>query len=419
MIANRTDRCATRCLLVAALALAACAPADYNPTPKTDTGIIPPNTCPEGQLQCTGDPDDGTLVCRCSGVFECPTPEKCETASPVPPGGGTWSCSWQEFKYTCTSTDVLTPPGSGSWSCFKNEQGGVTCVSTSLAPDGSGTWTCTVVGDTLECTKKPDGEGNWKCTADKKQCTEGSESLPPGGGNWKCHQTLKDGKPTWVCVGDSTSVPGGGGWTCVKLSEPITYRCEKEVEAPPGGGNYQCMMGSEFGGTKCEEVPTKPIGSTCLVGEVKWCDGLDYCGWGQVACDPKTGKWKTKLVNGKVVEDCYELGDGARPNTVCACYHFYFNAACCERPDCVVPSGTKPQVCPPSAGGLCDYCNPEKPECKATGAKCIISNAHETFCGVPCSANVPCPAGYQCQVVKPFGGQPTNQCVPVDHSCYF
>jgi hypothetical protein len=403
--------------LVAVLGLTACSPADYKLDDKPDSGGILPQQCPEGQLECTGNPDSPAMTCRCRAVFECPTPEKCDRDRPVPPGGGSWTCTWQEFKYTCTSTDVQEVPGGAGWSCFKSEQG-VTCTTTPIVP-GNGSWICKVVGSTLTCEKKPTGTGGYTCTADGKLCTKGD--LPPGGGNWKCHQSTQGGAPSWICVGDSTTPPGGGGWTCVKLDEFNQWRCERPGEDhPPGGGNYQCVKGSEFGGTKCELVPTTTDKDACKIGEVMWCDGLQYCGWGQVSCDPATGKWKTTVSSsGKVVLDCQELANGARPNTVCACYHFYFNPVCCERADCVVPSGTKPQVCAPSAGGLCDYCNPHKPECKGTGAKCIVSNAHETFCGELCGAQKPCPAGYQCMVVKPVGGQSTNQCVPADFSCYF
>ena len=42
-------------------------------------------------------------------------------------------------------------------------------------------------------------------------------------------------------------------------------------------------------------------------------------------------------VNGKVMLDCQEsMAKGKVPNTVCACYHFFFNPACCERKDCIM-----------------------------------------------------------------------------------
>jgi hypothetical protein len=206
----------------------------------------------------------------------------------------------------------------------------------------------------------------------------------------------------------------------VKKAEFEQWQCTKPVdvpEPPPGGMEWQCTASAEFG-IQCYLVKKKK-GDECIVGEKMWCDGLLYCGWGQVECDPATGKWKKTIKNGKEVLDCTELKNQERPNTVCACYHFYFNPMCCERPDCIIPSGSKPQICAPSKGGLCDYCNPQKPECKQPDSRCVITNDHETFCGQGCGAGKPCPAGYQCMAYKLSNGLPTNQCVPSDFSCYF
>jgi hypothetical protein len=149
-------------------------------------------------------------------------------------------------------------------------------------------------------------------------------------------------------------------------------------------------------------------------GAKKWCDGHTYCGWGQVTCGPD-GKWKRKA-DGKL--DCWELLDGRRPNTVCACYFTFFNSDCCERPDCIVPQGTNGQICPASAGMHCDYCNPMKSECKESGAKCLVAPTNETFCGRDCSGGAPCPLGSACKPVKGTSGY-IHQCVPQDGSCYY
>lgn len=148
-----------------------------------------------------------------------------------------------------------------------------------------------------------------------------------------------------------------------------------------------------------------------------WCDGLVYSGWGQVECDPATGMWKAKVVNGKTYIDCREsLAGGKVPATPCACYHFFFNPACCETPGCVVPAGSSGQICPPSPGELCDYCNPLNPGCKPD-AKCIVTNSHESFCGQSCES-APCPAGFNCMSIKLKTGDTTQQCVPADLSCF-
>jgi hypothetical protein len=151
-----------------------------------------------------------------------------------------------------------------------------------------------------------------------------------------------------------------------------------------------------------------------------WCDSLEYSGWGQVDCDPSTGRWRTTVNDaGQMVLDCREsLSGGKRPDTVCACYHFFFNPACCERPDCIV-SASGGQVCAPNEGGLCDYCTPLSSACAEAGAQCLVTNSHETFCGRLCSPATPCPSGYTCLTVKLAGKQTTMQCAPSDLSCYY
>jgi len=157
----------------------------------------------------------------------------------------------------------------------------------------------------------------------------------------------------------------------------------------------------------------------CAPGQRMWCDGPVYDGWGLVECDPATGHWKTTVVNGKTTIDCREdLAAGTRPNTLCACYHLFTNFSCCERPDCILEPGESGQICPPSPGKLCDYCNPLQPECVETDAKCVTTNSHESFCARLCSAAAPCPSGYVCMTIKLKQGS-TQQCVPSDFSCYY
>jgi len=175
-------------------------------------------------------------------------------------------------------------------------------------------------------------------------------------------------------------------------STPSTPTTPPTPSTPPSGGNKEC-------------VP----------GEKMWCDGLQYCGWGQVVCDAN-GFWKRKGFLGLGGLDCQELSDGTRPNTPCACFFTYFNPKCCETPDCIVPAGSTGQICGPSAGGLCDYCTPDKPTC--AGGQCVILSSGETFCGQTCSAAAPCPSGYQCTKVSSSGAS-TYQCIPTKLSCFF
>lgn len=416
--------------------------------------------CPEGKKQCTGtSPDDPNYFCTCSDVWICETsqnPKKCYKETPMPPnGGGGWNCTWSEYKYICTKTypegQPETPPGGGSWTCTWSEQEKAYHCYTTTIPnpsnkdlEGGGGWNCEVVENKIECnrgdtstpTNNPGGGGDWNCSEveGKKICTnpDANKGLPTpdGSGNWQCNKMLKEGETVWFCTGTSDTPPGGGNWVCEQVEGDTLYKCwkkdESDVDYPSGGGNWACVKGTEFNGTKCEQTENPPQvvdkpGGKCTIGEKMWCDGLDYCGWGQVECDPATNSWKTEeLPNGQVVLACHELEGGGRPHTTCACYHTFFNASCCERPDCLVPDEflNNPQICPASPGCLCDYCNPQKSECKEAGAECIITNSHETFCGRSCDpVNKPCPEGYTCTPLKPKTGS-LYQCLPNNSSCY-
>jgi len=252
-----------------------------------------------------------------------------------------------------------------------------------------------------------------------------------GGSNWKCNKASKNGVATWICYGEvqpGAAPPGQYGWNCKKVKEEAskeTWRCMRvdgSGDRPPGGGYWACAKGTEFQGTLCEKVTGQPKmpplhGGKCMPGTRMWCDGLSYGSWGQVMCQPN-GKWATTMINGKQILDCQSLMDGRRPNTACACYHFYFNPNCCERPDCIVPTGSKGQLCKKSAGKLCDHCNPVKPECSGKDSKCLVTNSHETFCGTLCDITGDCPVGYKCLTVKLKVGT-TKQCVPADYSCFY
>jgi hypothetical protein len=444
-------------MTVAVFALLGCQgelPGDDKPIdPKVDPNAPctdPAKCCPKDKMKCYGDPDKG-IVCTCSDLWDCSkNPNKCDQEAPTPDGGTGWDCEWTEFTYTCEKKgDKNNPPdvpGGGDWYCkYDDNEQAWKCTKKSPPnptnkPEGTSAWKCKVENGQLVCERKdgpvppPTGGGQWKCDSAKDNCEKLDENkgLPPGGSNWKCNKTTKNGVATWVCYGESSTPPGGNGWNCTKMKTEFgkdIWKCEKPEgpgDTPPGGGYWSCVKGSEFNGTKCEKVdkpptppgPTPTPGSKCKINEKMWCDGLVYCGWGQVDCDPKTGTWRVKNVNGKVMLDCQEsMAGGKVPNTVCACYHFFFNPSCCERKDCIVPPGSKGQNCPKSAGKLCDYCNPMKPECVGKGAKCIVTNAHETFCGRECSKK-PCPSGYTCMTVKLKVGT-TKQCVPNDYSCYY
>ena len=462
----------TRIFGVAAIGLliAACNGADpsFGPGPGTGTGTgsgdgpctDPMKCCAPEEMVCTGDPETGGVICTCDKLWDCSlNPNKCEQPAPNPPGGGDWDCTWSEFKYVCEkSGEKGDPPGGGGWTCsWDGNEFKWVCTKDGPPPNpnnnpgGTNVWDCKVIGDKLVCEKDggtappPTGGGTWTCKdATGKVCQPGSGpgckcvktdnggGLPPGGGNWKCNKVNMGGIMTWVCYGEvppGGSPPGGNGWDCTKVgtqNQNELWKCVKPDEpgdTPPGGGHFSCAKGTEFNGTICEEVdkpPTPPTpypkpGEKCVPGTKMWCDGLQYCGWGQVTCKPD-GSWPTKSVNGKQIIDCQELTSGARPNTVCACYHFFFNPACCERPDCMVPQGSQGQICPKSPGKLCDYCNPQKKDCTEPGGFCLVTNTMETFCGKGCTIDGDCPKDFRCIKVKNW---PQKQCIPSDSSCYY
>ncbi|MBW2736927.1 MAG: hypothetical protein JRH20_31480, partial [Deltaproteobacteria bacterium] len=403
------------------------------PIPKVDPYAPctdPQTCCALEDLRCEGDGPDGRTVCTCEGLWDCSiNPDKCTTEAPVPDGGGEWDCTWTEFAYSCDKegSEDQPPVGGGDWNCtWVAQESSWHCVKTeppnpSNKPQGTAVWDCVVDNETgqVVCEREPGDEvpptggGEWECKEVEgvRTCiqTDDDGGLPDGTGSWKCNRVNMGGVIVWVCYGEVPSgspPPGGeGDWDCEKVSsgaEFDLYKCvQRDVgEQPEGSADYSCYKGTEFGGTICEEVDKPPVpvpgvGDACIPGTMVWCDGLQYCGWGQVTCLPD-GTWPTREVNGLQVLDCQELESGHRPNTVCACFHFYFNASCCERPDCVVPDGSLGQICPKSEGGLCDYCNPREPECKDSSAYCVVTNSMETFCGQACGVDADCPANYRC-----------------------
>ncbi len=311
--------------------------------------------CPKEQIRCTGDPDRGGIICKCVGLWDCTgsSAKECGQDKPVPPGAGSWSCTWSEFSYTCSAAgDQQNPPGGGGWDCvWSNELSEWNCVREDVpnptnSPEGAGSWTCAVDNelDQLACVKS------------------NPEVTPP----------------------------------VTTEEQPQPEENHPEENTPPGNDESQ----------PAPEQPTLPQGAECIPGQKKWCDGEQYCGWGQVTCRPD-GTWE---------EICMELSDGSRPNTTCGCYNFYFEEECCETPDCILPAGTDGQICGKSGGQLCDYCNPENPECAEAGAECIIAFG-SAFCGRACSAAAPCPSGFHC-IPYISGSNFGSQCMPFVNTCY-
>ncbi|MCA9671636.1 MAG: hypothetical protein KC503_38825 [Myxococcales bacterium] len=399
--------------------------------------------CSANEIACTGDPDRG-YVCTCHKVWDCnPIRSKCRQPVQPPDGNGGWRCDqYDEFQgVICRRPGKDAPDGNGRYRCVVvAESNQVVCHETTPSvPTGDGSWTCrpsVSEGITsLVCTRPPPpsadagsgddsgggggGGGNWRCNSPTAptRC-ESDSTLPAGGGNWTCSERVIGGERVLVCTGDSPKNPGGsGGWQCTKLpNEATRWVCNNRTPPrPPGGGSWACVSSSELGGTICDTTTTTPTpvpqpSDVCVPGTKRWCDGPTFCGWGTVTCLP-SGKWP---FNSKGMLDCKEE-DGRRPNTLCGCYHFFFNPTCCERPDCIIPAGTDGQICPASAGKPCDYCNPHKPECQS--GRCITNNSFETYCAPACGPNKSCPQGMVCQQV-PVKGSTAYQCLPSDLSCF-
>ena len=437
-----------RTLILASLVLlAACD--NTRATGQEDAGVKPDgppqkDTAPPGD---TGGDASVDMVgqCPCTDPVKCAEPwtcdgSACSRAAPRPNTQAGWTCTWlSPMRYSCTHTASSPfPPGSlpKGWYCgYRESIKAYECLrSTTPHPCSQTTteaaWSCQVKGTTILChsTGTPRVTSpKWSCWTEgtRKLCkvTTTEKGLPPSNSKWRCHRPGREGHLQWVCHGTAAATPMGGGWACAKeASAAALYRCTKMLTTHdlPTGEGYWVTSKSWVTGTQSEQMTpgaTASVNYKCKKGHRMWCDGLQYSGWGEVKCTD-SGAWATKMVNGKAMLDCQEHASGLRPNTRCACYHFFLNRDCCERPDCVVPSGGPGRVCAKSAGALCDHCNPLKPECVEAQARCIVTNNHETFCGRLCSDAKPCPTGYKCLDVKLKVGT-IKQCIPADLSCYY
>ena len=410
-------------------------------------------------------------------------PEKCEqNPADVPDGKGGWSCQAAGPLERCVRQGTDVPEGKNGWTCQVQDDF-VMCSRPTNTPDGGEGWFCAYSGELKQCVKNPDVKLDGGATQDsaspskqeggvpgkkdaggkdvgatgKKDsgstekdsgpppfvpppgwtcqkgphgetiCKKSGAGLPPNGsggpggkGSFQCY--WNNGMIT--CEGSSNTPPAGTGWGCVPNPDVGGWRCKHPVgsgDTPGGSGKWSCISSTAEGGITCvQQPPSTTPGAECTPGTKKWCDGMSYCGWGQVTCGA-SGQWQRKFnwTTLKFEEDCWELKDGRRANTVCACYFTFFNKECCETPDCVVPPGSNGQICPASPGWYCDYCNPlQAGSCKEPGAHCITTTKNETFCGADCAGGKPCPSGGQCRQVKK-GSQYFWQCMPPDESCYF
>jgi hypothetical protein len=133
------------------------------PTPNSDPWAActdKQSCCSAADIICVGDPDNNP-TCKCSTLWECPNPKKCFQDKPVPPGGGTWSCSWSESGYTCEGNPPKAPAGGAGWSCsFNGAKNAWVCTKSTTPnptnkPGGTAYWKCKVEGAKLTC-ERPD-----------------------------------------------------------------------------------------------------------------------------------------------------------------------------------------------------------------------------------------------------------------------
>ena len=456
-------------IAVATIALLGCQPGtvpyasdpqqneSFTNAPDGEACTDPRKCCQADELTCIGNPDS-QVICSCSGLWDCNLNQtKCSQPLSPPDGSGGWTCTeWNPSNgVICTRSGVGhgVPDGGGRWFCSEDSEHNVTTCKESVPSNptntvaGAGGWNCGISSSEdvrkINCDRKgggstpgeshPGGGGQWDCNAEQTRCakTDGDRGLPSGSGSWDCHDEQLGRQRFLTCSGDTSGVvpDGGGRWSCENaVNSETTVTCSRPIESsdtPPGGGYWACVTGSEFGGRVCDSVDSPPEappieaepGAVCVPGTRRWCDGLVFCGWGMVTCKPD-GTWPTKRRNGQLVLDCQERSDGKRPDTRCACHHFYFNPNCCERADCIVPEGTDGRICEASQGQFCDYCNPRNPECGG-GGFCLIADSMETFCSKACQRDEECPGGNEgksaCVRVR---DKPGRQCVPVDRSCY-
>jgi len=112
--------------------------------------------CTAAEKVCTGDPDTG-MTCTCYKVWDCSNPKKCQ-APLLPPGEGSWSCTWTSSTLTCTGGSSSTPPtGGNGWTCTKNANGSFTCTSSppnpANKPEGTSVWGCVVQSGFVICDR--------------------------------------------------------------------------------------------------------------------------------------------------------------------------------------------------------------------------------------------------------------------------
>lgn len=228
-----------------------------NPTPNPSDPFAPcvdESCCAPNEKVCTGDPDNG-LVCKCYKVWDCDNPKKCE-APLLPPGDGSWSCTWSKSALTCTGGSASKPPtGSNGWTCKKNANGTFTCTASppnpSNKPQGTTVWSCVVTNGLVVC--------------ERKDPTTPPPTTPP--------VTPPPSKPVENC-GDGIDNDGDG---LVDSKDPDCPSTPPASQCPPG---KECCDGKDNNGDgRVDEgnvCGSLPGSEPCPPGAIQSCDC--YCG---------------------------------------------------------------------------------------------------------------------------------------------
>jgi hypothetical protein len=291
-------------------------------------------------MVCVGDPDNNP-TCWCKSLWDCSQDEqKCEQNKRVPPGGGTWECTWTEEEYICKGTSD-TPPGGGSeWSCQFDATTDQWVCKLQTPPNPS---------------NKPGGTAVWKCKVDNltdKIVCERFESPPP--------PPLADaGVPLPDTLAPDTVPP--------PPPPPATEgNCADGIDND-NDGKVDC---------KDEDCPSCPP-PTCPPG-TECCDGKDNNGDGRID-------------EGNV---CANVGEPCPPGAFQACDCYCGVHRKCA-PDgtwgpckvdgnntCAIAQVTSQSQCP--WGTYCDY------------GKCVIG----FIINAQCKKHTDCPAGKVCDLGK-------------------
>lgn len=178
--------------------------------------------------------------------------------------------------------------------------------------------------------------------------------------------------------GDDVAVVDATGTTDVPNDVPTDSAGPDVSDAAPDQGEEPCDGCDEDTG------PTCPGGFGCDCQEGQDCDS----GW------------------------CVDGGVGG---SICT-------EACVESCDqegflCKAFTGTGDVVflCVPELDELCQPCT-EDADCGDLGGICLNDGSGNGRCGRSCSADVPCPTGFDCNAVETTGGT-TEQCVPQGGQC--